>query len=116
MLGYLGVPFLSFLPPLLLCLTRGRVSWFARRHGFQALNFALTLVFYNLSGLIIGTMLALDSVTVALSVAVPLVAVLWLAALAYIGLAGIAASRGEFRQLPTWICATIVRPQPRNWA
>ncbi|MGH3402569.1 MAG: DUF4870 domain-containing protein [Streptosporangiaceae bacterium] len=109
MLGYLGVPFVSFLAPLAVYLGRARHSAFARRHAAQALNLSITLVLYNLCVLILAGILALDAVGVALLVAGPVVLALWLAALYFLSRAAISASRGEFYAFPRWICATLTR-------
>jgi hypothetical protein len=108
MLAYLGVPFVSVLAPLAVCLLRGRGSAFARRHAVQALNLAITLLLYNICVLIMGVMLSLDSVGVALMIAVPVALVLWLVTLVFLLRAAIRASAGGFYQLPRWMCATIV--------
>ena len=42
-------------------------------------------------------------------VTVVLLAALWLAALVYLVLAGTAASRGDYFQIPGWLCATLLR-------
>jgi uncharacterized Tic20 family protein len=109
MLGYLGVPFVSFLAPLAVYLARGRHSAFARQHAAQALNLSITLLLYNLCVLILAGILALDSVGVALLVAGPAALALGLAALYFLTRAALSASRGEFYALPRWICATITR-------
>ncbi len=108
-LSYLGVPFLLFLPPLAVYLITLRTSPLTRRHAAQALNLSITLVIYSICALILGGLLALDTVAVAVLIAVSLLAVLWLVTLAYLVLAGIAASRGRFYTIPRWLCATLVR-------
>ena len=113
MLCYLGVPFLSFAAPLAILLTRGRSSPFVRRHAIQALNLSITLLLYTLSALILGAMLALDTLTAALVITVPALALLWLATLAYLVLGAAAAGTGQPYEIPRWISATIVRDRPR---
>ena len=108
MLGYLGVPFLNFLPPLAVYLMMRR-SPAVRQHAAQALNLTITVLLYEVSLLIFGGLLALDTVATSLLIITPLLAALWLAALVYLVLAAISASRGEFRAIPGWLCATIVR-------
>ena len=108
MLGYLGVPFVSFLAPLAVSLIRGPGSGFVREHARQALNLSVTLALYNLCALILGAMLALDEVGVALAIALPAVLALWAVTLAYLVRAAVAASLGEFLELPRWLCATIL--------
>jgi uncharacterized Tic20 family protein len=108
-LSYLGLPFLSFLPALAIYLITLRSSRFTRRHAAQALNLSITLILYNICALILAGLLALDTVSVAVLVTAPLLAVLWIVTLVYLVLAAIAASRGEFYQIPAWLCATLVR-------
>jgi uncharacterized protein len=108
-LSYLGVPFLGPLVPLLIYLLNRRKTAYIRRHSAQALNLSVTALLYGVCALIAAAMLALDSIGVALAVVVPLVAALWLVILGYVIAACSLASRGGFRQLPAWLCATIVR-------
>jgi uncharacterized Tic20 family protein len=108
MISYLGVPFLAFVPPLLVYLIKFRSSPFARLHATQALNLSLTVLLYSLCAVIVGGLLALDSVAAALVLMVPVLAALWLVTLAYLILAATAASRGEGYRLPHWLCATLV--------
>jgi uncharacterized Tic20 family protein len=108
MLGYLGWPFLSFLPALAVYLCMQR-SPFVRRHAAQALNLSITVLLYDFSALIFGGLMSLDSVRVALLIVTPMVAGLWLAGLVYIVLAAISAGRGEYRAIPGWLCAAILR-------
>lgn len=108
MLAYLGVPFISVLAPLAVYLLRARSSDFTRRHATQALNLAITLLLYNICVLILGAMLSLDTIGVALSIAVPVALVLWLVTLVVLIRAAVRASLGGFYPLPRWLCATIV--------
>ena len=48
---YLGVIFFSFLPALIVYLTRGRTSPYLRYHAAQAANLAFTLLLFDLSAL-----------------------------------------------------------------
>ena len=109
MLSYLGVPFLGPMIPLGVYLTRRRGSAFVRSHSAQALNLSITALLYTVCILILATMLALDSVVVALVVGVALAAALWLATLGYVILAGCRANRGHSYRIPGWLCATLVR-------
>ena len=107
-LAYLGVPFLGPVFPLGLYLVKRHASAYVRGHSVQALNLSITALLYTICVLIVGGMLALDSLNVAFAVAVPLAAVLWLATLAYVIRAGAQANRGGYYRLPSWICATVV--------
>src|SRR5215470_5503508 len=108
-LSYLGVPFLGPLIPLFVYLTRKRSSAFVRRQSVQALNLSITELLYTFCALILGTMLSLDSITVALLFVVPLVIALWLVTLIYVILAASRAGRGDYFRIPAWLCATILR-------
>jgi uncharacterized Tic20 family protein len=107
MLSYLGAIFLGPLIPLAVFAVRRRKSEFMRYHGARALNLSLTVLLYVVCCAILGAMLALDSVTLALAVALPLVFLLWLAMLKYLIRGVIAAQRGEPYEVPSWICATV---------
>ena len=109
MLSYLGVPFLGFLLPLAIYLANRHRSRFVRYQSAQALNLAVTGLLYTLCVLILSGILALDSIDVAVLIAIPVAAALWIASLAYVILAATAASRGEYYRIPAWICATIAR-------
>jgi uncharacterized protein len=108
-LSYLGVPFLGPLVPLAVYLLKWRASAYVRSHSAQALNLSITTLIYTVCVLILGTMLALDSIVVALVVALPLAVALWLITLGYVIVAGSAANRGDYYPVPAWLCATIVR-------
>jgi uncharacterized Tic20 family protein len=105
MLGYLGVPFVSFLAPLAVLLIRGPESDFVRDHARQAADLAAALALYTFCALILGGMLALDAVGVALAIALPAALALWAVALTWLLRAAVAASLGEFLELPRWLCA-----------
>jgi uncharacterized protein len=109
MLSYLGVPFLGPVIPLAVYLARKKSSAFVRYHAAQALNLSITALLYTVCVLILGTMMALDSIVFALIVGVTLAAALWLATLAYVILASSNANRGRRYRIPGWLCATIVR-------
>ncbi|HUY47002.1 MAG TPA: DUF4870 domain-containing protein [Streptosporangiaceae bacterium] len=106
MLAYLGVPFSLFVAPLAVYLVSLHGRAFARAHAVQALNVALATLLYSVCGLIVGGVLAFDSTQVALVVAVPLVAALWLRVLVVLIRAASAASRSELRPIPRWLCLT----------
>jgi uncharacterized protein len=107
-LSYLSVPFLGPLVPLFVYLVKKRASSFVRSHSVQALNLSITALIYTFCTLILGGMLALDSVTVALIAVVPLAGALWLATLAFVILTASRASRGDYFRIPAWLCATIL--------
>jgi len=109
MLSYLGVPFLGPVIPLVIYLFKRRASAFVRYHSAQALNLSITALLYTICIVILGTMLALDSIVVALIIGVPLAFALWLATLVYVILAGSRANRGHSYRIPGWLCATMVR-------
>lgn len=107
--GYLGAILFGPLIPLAVYLLRRNRSEFMRHHAATAVNLSLTAALYVLCCLILGGLLMLDSITVALSVAVPLVFVIWVSMLTYLIRGATEANRGERSQVPGWICATIVR-------
>ena len=106
-LGYLTVP--VFLVPVAIYLTTLRGSGWARRHAAQAVNVWFTGLLYDLSAVIMGAMLALDSPPVALMVVAPLVAARWLVTLAYLARAARAAGRGADYAFPAWLCMRMAR-------
>jgi uncharacterized protein len=107
-LGYLSVPFLGPLLPLAIYLLRKRSSGFVRSHSAQALNLSFTALLYTVCALILFAMLALDTITIALVIAVPLAVALWLATLAYVIVAASRANDGGYYPIPSWLCASIV--------
>jgi uncharacterized Tic20 family protein len=109
MLGYLLVPFFTFVPPLVIYLLRIRGSAFARAHAAQALGLGLALFLYGLCAGIVGSLLAIESVVTAAVVAGTALAALWVTALAYAIRAGTAASSGGYMAIPGWLCATVAR-------
>ena len=58
---------------------------------------------------IVGAMLALDAVSVSLSIVIPLATLLWLVALGYLLRAAFATARGERYELPRWLCLDLLR-------
>jgi hypothetical protein len=109
MLGYLTVPFFGFLVPVVVYLVALRRSRWLRQHAAQAFNVWLTWLLYNLSAVIAGGVLMLDSPPVALVIVVPLIVALWLVTLAFLVRAAAAASRGETYIVPRWLCTIVVR-------
>ena len=108
-LSYAGVIVLGPVVPLVVYLSARHGSEFVRRHAAQALNVALTWLLYALSGAIAGALLAFASVHSALLVMVPIAVIGWLVMAAYLVMAAATASEGGFRQLPAWVCSTLVK-------
>jgi uncharacterized Tic20 family protein len=106
--GYLGAIVLGPVIPLILYAARSRRSPFLRYHAATAVNLSLTAALYGLCCLILGGLLALDSITVALVVALPVGLVIWASMLRYLIRGAISANRGERCEMPDWICAHIV--------
>ncbi|HEY2441983.1 MAG TPA: DUF4870 domain-containing protein [Streptosporangiaceae bacterium] len=106
---YLGVIFFSFLPALAVYLTRGRTSSYLRFHAARAANLAITLLLFNICALIVGGLLALDTVEVGLIIVVPLASALWVVVLGYLIRAALAAERGQQYDLPEWLCARVLK-------
>jgi uncharacterized Tic20 family protein len=108
-LSYLGAIFVVPVVPLAVYLGRRHRSAFLRGHAAQALNVALTCLLYAVSGAIIGALLSFDNPNDALLIMVPVATIGWLVMLTQLVRAAAAASRGEFRRLPSWICTPMVR-------
>ena len=106
--GYLGAIVLGPVIPLVVYALRSRRSPFMRYHAATAVNLSLTAALYGLCCLILGGLLVLDSITVALVVALPVGLVIWASMLRYLIRGVIAANRGERYEMPDWICAHIV--------
>ena len=106
--GYLGAIVLGPVIPLVIYAARSRRSPFMRYHAATAVNLSLTAMLYGLCCLILGGLLALDSITVALVVAIPVALVIWASMLRYLIRGVISANRGEQYEMPDWICAHIV--------
>jgi uncharacterized Tic20 family protein len=107
-LGYLGAIFLGPLIPLAVYLVRRKKSPFMRYHAGRAVNLSITVLLYAICCAILGGMLALDTVTLALVVAIPLIFVLWLVMLKYLIRGVVSAQRNESYDVPGWVCATFV--------
>jgi uncharacterized Tic20 family protein len=107
-LGYLGVIFFAFLPALAIYLGKGRSAPYLRYHSARAVNVSVTVLLFDVCAFIIGAMLALDAVSVSLSIVIPLVTVLWLVVLFYLLRAAFATARGERYDLPRWLCLELL--------
>ncbi|HLX49578.1 MAG TPA: DUF4870 domain-containing protein [Streptosporangiaceae bacterium] len=108
MVGYLGVIFFAFLPALVIFLLTRRSSAYLRFHAARAVNLSITLILFDLSAFIVGLMLALDTVILSLSVALPLATALWLTAACYLVRTALAAARGEDYDPPAWLCVQML--------
>jgi uncharacterized Tic20 family protein len=106
--GYLGAIVLGPVVPVAVYMFRSRRSPFLRYHAAAAVNLSLTAALYAVCCLILGGLLVLDSITVALLVALPVAVAIWAVMLRYLIRGLCAASRGEEYEVPDWICAHIV--------
>ena len=106
--GYLGAIVLGPVIPAAVYVFRSRRSPFLRYHAAAAVNLSLTAALYAVCCLILGGLLTLDSVTVAVGVALPVAVAIWASMLRYLIRGLCAASRGEEYEVPDWICAHIV--------
>ncbi len=88
--GHAGSVLFSFLAPLAVLLVRGRRSGLVRQHGFESLNFQLTV----LIGYVIGLLL------IVLFIGLVLLFALWIANVVLLVVASMAASRGEPYRYP----------------
>ena len=107
-LGYLGAIVLGPVIPVGVYVFRAKRSAFLRYHAAAAVNLSLTAALYAVCCLILGGLLMLDSITVALLVALPVAVAIWAVMLRYLIRGLCAASRGEEYDVPDWICARIV--------
>ncbi len=107
-LSYLGGIVAGPIVPLIVYLAGRNASAFVRSHASQALNVTLTVLLYAISGTIIGVLLSFDSRNAALAVMVPIAAAGWVTMVVYLVRGATAAVRGEFREIPAWICASLV--------
>ena len=106
--GYLGAIVLGPVIPAAVYVFRSRRSAFLRYHAAAAVNLSLTAALYAVCCLILGGLLTLDSITVAVGVALPVAVAIWASMLRYLIRGLCAASRGEEYEVPDWICAHIV--------
>jgi uncharacterized protein len=109
MTGYLGAIFFTFIPPLVIYLVRRSSSGELRFHTARAFNMAITMLIYDLSALIAGALLSLDTVETALRVVVPLATAVWLVMLGYLIATARAAARGQRRHVPDWLCVPLLK-------
>jgi uncharacterized Tic20 family protein len=91
--GHAGSLLVSFLAPLAVLLVRGRRSGLDRQHGFESLNFQLTLLIGYLLGLLL----------VILVIGLVLLLALWIANVVFLVQASLAARRGEPYRYPVSI-------------
>lgn len=108
MLSYLGAIFFGPIAPLIVRFGEGRRSDYVRRHTTHALNLTLTFLLYLVSALIVTGLLATVSLVTAAAIMGPVLLAAWLVVLAQLVWCGRVADRGEFRELPRWMCATII--------
>lgn len=88
--GHVGSILFSFLAPLAVLLARGRRSGLVRQHGFESLNFQVTV----LIGYLIGLLLVI------LVIGLVLLFALWIANVVLMIAASMAAARGEPYRYP----------------
>lgn len=109
MLSYFGAIFLWLVPPLSIYLAKRKSSVFIRSHAAQSFNLTATGTLFAVSVGIVGALLALDSPKVALVVMIPLLLVLWITMMVFLVRAASAASRGEFYEIPAWLCVPMLK-------
>jgi len=109
--SYLGVAIAGIVPPLVVYLMNRRRSAFARQHAAEALRVAFAAVLYGICTVIIATMLALDSVQVAVIVVSTLAVALWLVLVVFLVGATRAARQGKRYEFPSWLW---VSPRPAS--
>lgn len=106
---YLGAIFFWLLGPLAIFLAKRNSSGFIRSHAAQAFNLILTTTLFAVSGAIVGGLLALDSPRTALVVMGPVFVVFGIVVLRYLVRAASSASRGDFYEIPSWLCVSALR-------
>ena len=106
---YLGAIFFWLLAPLAIFLAKRNSSVFIRSHAAQAFNLFLTATLFTVSGAIVGGLLSLDSPKTALVVIGPVFVVFWIMVLRYLVRAASSASRGDFYEIPSWLCVSALR-------
>ena len=106
---YLGAIFFWLLAPLAIFLAKRNSSVFIRSHAAQAFNLILTATLFTVSGAIVGGLLALDSPKTALVVMGPVFVVFWIVVLRYLVRAASSASRGDFYEIPSWLCVSALQ-------
>jgi uncharacterized Tic20 family protein len=108
-LSYLGAIFLWLAAPLVIYVTKRKTSGFVRSHAAQSFNLTATGTLFAVSVAIVGALLALDSPKVSLVLMIPLLLVLWITMMIYLVRAASAASRGEFYEIPAWLCVPMLK-------
>ncbi len=106
--GYLSAIPTGPVIPLIFYLVKGRSSPFLRYHAAAAVNLSVSGLLYAVCCAILGGLLALDSVTAGLVIALSLGFCLWVTMLTYLIRGVIAANRGGPNDIPQWLCARIV--------
>lgn len=109
MASYLGAIFFWLLAPLAIYLAKRKSSAFIRSHAAQAFNLAVTVTLFAVSGGIVGGLLALNSLKYALLIMGPVLFAFWIVVLVYLIRAASSASRGEFYEIPGWLCVRTLR-------
>ena len=108
-LSYIGAIILIPVIPLPVYLVARYTSPFVRWHAAQAANIGLTALLYAVSCTIVGALLSLDSWIAALAVVGPVAAVGWGLAISHLVRCAGAARYGEWREVPGWICAPLIK-------
>lgn len=108
-LSYFGAIFLWLMPPLFIYLAKRKSSVFVRSHAAQSFNLTATGTLFAVSVGIVGALLALDSPKVALVAMIPLLLALWITMMVFLIRAASAASRGEFYEIPAWLCVPMLK-------
>ncbi len=104
LLGYLVLPFVIFVAPLVMWLTKKEDSPFIDDHGRETLNFHITLMIYSFTlpivGAIVGLLLCGVGLIFTIPIAIFLPYILGIVGMIY---ASTAAHRGEYYRYPMTI-------------
>ncbi len=109
LLAYLLTFVAGFFAPLIVYLVKMNESRYVRYHAAQSLNMAITAYIVSAGGVIIGLILALATRGWALVLVIPLFVAYLIAHLVFLILAAIAANRGEYYRVPTYIAIPMIR-------
>ena len=99
LLSHLGAIFFSFIPPLIIFLTKGKVSGYVRDQSLEALNWSITVA--------LAWIVADILTTVTFGIAFILWPIIGIVALVFGILATIAASKGEKYRYP--FCLRLIK-------
>jgi len=108
MLAYLLTFVGGILAPIIIYAVKLNESRYVRYHAAQSLNMAITALIYTVGGFLVALFLALVTHGLALFLIIPVFVTYVVAHLVYLILAAVAANRGEYYQVPTFMSLPMV--------